>query len=199
MPDPLLLDIPHSFLTPRLHLRTFRAGDGPRLYEAVAESQAELRRFLGHLPWVAEELTQDSAELRCRRCEAYFFSRADLPYLAFETATGRLVGSFGLHRTDWQVPKTEVGYWLRTSATGQGYASEGVNALVDWAFAGLTAQRVELVTDEANTASRRVAERCGFALEGVLRHAQRAPDGSLRNTCVYARLPGDTAPQGMAS
>ena len=169
MPDPLLLDIPHSLLTPRLHLRTFRAGDGPRLYEAVAESQAELRRCLGHLPWVAEELTQDSAELRCRRCEAYFFSRADLPYLAFETATG------------------------------QGYASEGVNALVDWAFAGLTAQRVELITDEANTASRRVAERCGFALEGVLRHAQRAPDGSLRNTCVYARLPGDQAPQGKAS
>jgi RimJ/RimL family protein N-acetyltransferase len=189
MPDPLLLDIPHSFFTPRLHLRTFRAGDGPGLYEAVAESQAELRQFLGHLPWVAEALTQDSAELRCRRCEAYFFSRADLPYLAFETATGRLVGSFGLHRTDWQVPKTEVGYWLRTSATGQGYASEGVNALVDWAFAHLTAQRVELVTDEANTASRRVAERCGFALEGVLRHAQRASDGSLRNTCVYARLP----------
>ena len=28
MPDPLLLDIPHSLLTPRLHLRTFRAGDG---------------------------------------------------------------------------------------------------------------------------------------------------------------------------
>lgn len=191
MPDPLLLDIPHSFLTPRLHLRSFRAGDGPRLYEAVAESQAELRRFLGHLPWVAEELTQDSAELRCRRCEAWFFSRADLPYLAFETATGRLVGSFGLHRTDWQVPKTEVGYWLRTSATGQGLASEGVNALVDGAFRHLQAQRVELVTDEANTASRRVAERCGFTLEGVLRHAQRAPDGSLRNTCVYSRLPAD--------
>jgi len=33
-----------------------------------------------------------------------------------------------------------------------------------------------------------VAERCGFELEGVLRHERRAPDGSLRNTCIYARL-----------
>lgn len=190
MTDPLLLDIPHEFKTPRLHLRTMRAGDGPLLHPAIAESLPELRRFLGHLPWVAEEATPTAAELRARRCEAYFASRADLVWLAFDAASGRVVGSFGLHRTDWNVPRTEVGYWLRSSATGQGYASEGVSALAAWAFAGLKAQRVELITDEANTASRRVAERCGFALEGVLRQHQRASDGSLRNTCVYARLPG---------
>jgi RimJ/RimL family protein N-acetyltransferase len=190
MPDPLLLDIPREFTTPRLHLRTMRAGDGPLLHDAIAESVPALRQYLGHLPWVAEEPTQTSAELRARRCEAFFASRVDLVWLALDKATGRVVGSMGLHRTDWNVPRTEVGYWLRSSAAGQGYASEGVNALVGWAFAGLKAQRVELMTDEANAASRRVAERCGFALEAVLRQHQRAPDGSLRNTCVYARWPG---------
>jgi RimJ/RimL family protein N-acetyltransferase len=43
-------------------------------------------------------------------------------------------------------------------------------------------------TDVANLASRRVAERCLFALVGILRQERRATDGSLRNTCVYARL-----------
>ena len=51
------------------------------------------------------------------------------------------------------------------------------------------AHRVELVTDEQNLASRKVAERCGFELEGIHRNVQRAPDGSLRNSCIYARLP----------
>lgn len=189
MPDPLLIEVPTELRTERLLLRPFRAGDGVALQEALAESIPELRRHLWFLPWVAEDPTPQSAELRCRRAAAAFMSRSDLPYLAFECASGRLVGSVGLHRTDWQLPKTEVGYWVRSSEAGKGYVSEGVNALVAWAFEGLGAVRVELVTDESNTASRRVAERCGFTLEGVLRHTMRAPDGGLRNGCIYARLP----------
>ena len=140
MPDPLLLDIPSRIETDRLVLRTHRAGDGPALHEALVESLVELRRFLGHLPWIAEEQTLESAEVRCRRCEANFVARTDLAYLAFEKSSGRLVASVGLHRTDWQVPKTEVGYWVRTSAAGRGYVTEGVRAVVTCAFDRLRGQ-----------------------------------------------------------
>jgi RimJ/RimL family protein N-acetyltransferase len=189
MANPLLVDVPVRIETQRLVLRPHRSGDGRALHEALVESITELRKFLWFLPWVAEEQTPDSAEVRCRTCEANFTARTDLPFLAFDRSSGRLVGSVGLHRTDWQVPKTEVGYWIRPSATGNGYAVEGVRALVDWAFDGLGAHRVELVTDEQNLSSRKVADRCGFELEGIHRNVQRAPDGSLRNSCIYARLP----------
>jgi RimJ/RimL family protein N-acetyltransferase len=49
--------------------------------------------------------------------------------------------------------------------------------------------RVELITDEDNERSRRVAERCQFTLEAVLRNERRAPAGDLRSTCIYARFP----------
>ena len=189
MPDPLSFPVPPTIETPRLLLRHFRVEDAPALHEALAESADELRAFLWFLPWVAEEQTLQSAEVRCRRAEANFLLRADLPYLATEKATGRLVASIGLHRTDWALPRTEVGYWVRRSAQGQGYATEGVSALTAWALGELGARRVELMTDELNLGSRGVAERCGFHLEGIYRHTMRAPDGSLRNSCVYARLP----------
>jgi RimJ/RimL family protein N-acetyltransferase len=189
MPNPLLVDVPDHFETRRLMLRPHRRGDGPVLHDALVESIDALRRFLWALPWVAEEQTQDSAEIRCRRCEANFLSRTDLAFLAFERTTGRLVGSVGLHRTDWDLPKTEVGYWTRTSEAGKGYAAEGAQALVTWALDRLGAQRVELVAEDRNVASRKVAERCGFALEGVLHNVVRGPDGRLRNNCIYARLP----------
>jgi RimJ/RimL family protein N-acetyltransferase len=188
MPNPLLVEVPAIIETPRLILRQHRSGDGAALHEAIVESIAELRRFLWFLPWVAEEQTLDSAEIRCRKCEANFIARTDMPFLAFEKASSKLVGSVGMHRPDWDVPKTEVGYWIRPSAAGNGYVTEGVQALVALAFDGLRARRIELVTDEQNIPSRKVAERCGFELEGVLRSVQRAPDGSLRNTCIYARL-----------
>jgi RimJ/RimL family protein N-acetyltransferase len=189
MPNALLVDVPDRFETDRLILRTPRTGDGPVLHEALVESIVELRQFLWFLPWVAEEQTRDSAEIRCRRCEANFLSRTDLPFLAFERSTGRLVGGIGLHRTDWDLPKTEVGYWIRPSEAGKGYVTESVQTLVAWALSGLGAQRVELVTEDTNVASRSVAERCGFVLEGVLHNVLRGPDGSLRNSCIYARLP----------
>jgi len=187
--DPLLLDIPAPIETARLVVRPHRAGDGPVLHAALAESIVELRRFLWNLPWVAEDPTPGSAEARCRTCESNFIARTELAFLVFEKASGVLVASVGLHRIDWRVPKMEVGYWVRTSAAGNGHATEAVRAVVSCAFEHLGAERIELVTDEENVASRRVAERCGFALEGILRHAQRGRDGGLRNNCLYAKLP----------
>lgn len=187
--DPLLVDLPLAIDTARLRLRPFRADDAAALHEALRESIVQLREHLWFLPWVAEEPTLASAQVRCRRAEAAFLLRADLPYLAFERATGRLVGSVGLHRTDWALPRTEVGYWIRSGDTGRGFASEGVAALTDWALTALKAVRVELVTDERNRGSRAVAERTGYVLEGIVRNAARSPDGVLRHHCLYARLP----------
>jgi len=188
MSDPILFPVPTSIETSRLLLRNFRLEDAPALHTALVESIGELRKHLWFLPWVAEEPTIQSAEVRCRKAEANFILRADLPYLAFEKATGRLVASVGLHRTEWDLPKTEVGYWVRSTETGKGFASEGVVALTAWALNELGAKRVELVADENNMGSRAVAERCGFQLEGVLHNVMRAPDGGLRNSCIYAKL-----------
>jgi RimJ/RimL family protein N-acetyltransferase len=189
MPDPFRFSVPELFETDRLLLRPVRVSDAQQLHEALKESVTELREHLWFLPWVAEEQSLQSAEVRCRKAEANFIIRADLPYLAFVKQTSRLVASVGLHRTDWSLPKTEVGYWVRSSEAGKGYATEAVLALTNWALTGLGAKRVELVTDEINHGSRKVAERCGFSLEGILHSTMQSPDGKLRNACIYARLP----------
>jgi RimJ/RimL family protein N-acetyltransferase len=188
MPDPTVFDAPESIETPRLLLRVFRQSDATALHDALIESIEELRTHLWFLPWVAEEQTLQSAQVRCRRAEANFLLRTDLAYLVFEKQSGRLVASAGLHRTDWTLPKTEVGYWVRSSETGKGYATEAVNALCRWAFESLGAERIELVTDEENLGSQAVAVRCGFALEGRLQHVMRDQNGGLRNSHVYAKL-----------
>jgi RimJ/RimL family protein N-acetyltransferase len=193
MPDPILIDIPTAIVTERLLLRQPQSGDGPAMFAAVTESLPELRQFLASLPWVAAEQTIEASEVYCRTAQTNFLSRKDLPFLIFEKDSGELAGACGLHRTVWETPKTEIGYWCRTSRNGHGLISEAVKALVNYAFRHLGAVRIEIVTDEENHASRKVAERCGFVLEAVLRHERRAPDGLLRNTCLYARFPAESA------
>jgi hypothetical protein len=196
MTVPVLISVPSALESERLRLRTPHAGDGELLHEALAESLAQLRRFLASLPWVAEEQTVESAEIYCRKAHANHLARTDLPFLVFRRDTHQLVGCVGLHRPDWALPKLEVGYWCRTSQLGNGFVTEAVNALVSLACGPLGAVRLELITDEQNRPSRRVAERCGFTLEGILRNERRAPDGSLRNTCVYARTTGERSAMG---
>lgn len=87
---------------------------------------------------------------------------------------------------DWAVPKFEIGYWCRTDKVGQGFVSEATLALAQHAFLGLGAKRVALRMDDRNRRSRSVAERLGFVHEATLKNNDRATDGSLRDTRVYA-------------
>ncbi len=85
----------------------------------------------------------------------------------------------------------EISYWLRTSATRQGYATEAVRLLVDVAYDQLQARRIALTCDQHNIASRRVAEHAGFVLEGTLRSSVLGSDGRPADSLVLSLVPGD--------
>jgi len=181
-----MVDIPIALRTARLDMRPPSEDDGARLHAAMRESIGELREFLSALPWVDRGVSLASADSHCRTVRSRFLARRELSYFFFERARGQLAGSAGLYRPEWSIPRFEVGYWCRTSKTGQGLTTEAVRAVMRMAFDTLCAERLELITDEANVRSRRLAERTGFGLEGIHIRDRRAPDGTLRNTCVYA-------------
>ena len=184
-PEPALVNVPEEIATERLVVRPPRPGDGQALNAATIESAAELQPWM---PWANPLPPVEPSEAYARKAHARFVSREDLPYRAQLKRTGEFVVGSGLHRIDWNVPRFEIGYWCRTRFVGQGYVSEVVRALSEMAFATLGAQRVEIRMDATNLRSRRVAELCGFVLEGVLRRETRTHRGELRDTCVYARL-----------
>jgi RimJ/RimL family protein N-acetyltransferase len=191
MIDPLLVDVPERLQTARLLLRRPLPGDGAALFEAVRVSLAELRPWM---PWAQAEGTLDDAETTVRRMHALFALREDLTLFMFERdasgGEGAFVGSSGMHRIDWSVPRFEIGYWRRSGLAGRGLVSEAVRAICRMAFESLGAQRVEIRMDDRNAASRRVAERAGFAFEGLLRQDTLAVDGVVRDTRVYSRVRG---------
>jgi RimJ/RimL family protein N-acetyltransferase len=185
--DPLLIEIPEQFESERMVIRIARPGDGAAVNEAIRESHAELKPWM---PWAQAVPSVEESEAHGRRCHAKFHAREDLQYRGWLKGAGTFAVGSGLHRINWDVPRFEIGYWVRTSLAGRGYVSEMVHALTRLAFETLAAERVEIRCDDHNQRSWRVAERCGFALEGVLRRDSRGPDGSVRDTRVYAKLRG---------
>jgi len=81
------------------------------------------------------------------------------------TRAGTIVGACGLAMTEGPAP--ELGYWLGTPFWGQGYATEAVRAVIDYAFTELEHEALQAGARVTNPASRRILEKCGFQWTGV--------------------------------
>ncbi len=159
---PILVEFPEYIETERLRLRAPRPGDGAAVNAAVLESFDVLHRWM---PWAKQRPSVEESEATVRSFHAEFIAREDLPLLIFARDGGELVGGTGLHRIEWNVPRFEIGYWIRRSCEGRGYATEAVHTLTEFALGRLGAARVEIRCSHRNERSQRVAERCGFTLE----------------------------------
>jgi RimJ/RimL family protein N-acetyltransferase len=84
----------------------------------------------------------------------------------------------------------ELGYVVAEQARGRGVATSALALLTAWAFEHAEAHRIELLISVENLASQRVAERCGYMLEGVLRSAYVKP-GLREDTQIWSRLSSD--------
>jgi RimJ/RimL family protein N-acetyltransferase len=91
---------------------------------------------------------------------------------------------------DREAGEVELGYIVAPAARGRGAATEILRALSDWALASLGAMRIVLIIDVGNPASARVAERCGYTREGVMRSIHLKP-GVRVDAALWSRLPSD--------
>lgn len=105
-------------------------------------------------------------------------------------ARDHVLGGAQLYDVDGARSCAAVGYWLAPHARGGGVATRVVRLLARWGFERLALARLELTCGPDNTASQRVAERCGFTREGVLR-SHLPFQGERRDTVMYGLLPGE--------
>jgi hypothetical protein len=81
----------------------------------------------------------------------------------------------------------EIGYWIRASAVGRGYAREATAALARVAIRVCGVDRVEIRVDPANEASLGIPRALGFAEEATLRRRLPAGEGEApRDAVVFA-------------
>jgi RimJ/RimL family protein N-acetyltransferase len=106
---------------------------------------------------------------------------------------GEFVG-LGLAPTiDRDGAEIELGYIVPGRARGRGVAGEILRLLTEWAFGEAGALRSYLIIDVENRASERVAERCGYVREGVMRSIH-VKQGQRSDAGLWSRLPTDPEP-----
>ncbi|MER6447220.1 GNAT family N-acetyltransferase [Streptomyces venezuelae] len=107
------------------------------------------------------------------------------------TATGRRAGMISLHRHPKHAPS--IGYWIGRSGRGQGVATEAVVRICRWGFEDLGLPVITWMARVGNEASRAVALKAGFRMEGTLR-LRITSQGRLRDCWAGSLLPGELLP-----
>jgi RimJ/RimL family protein N-acetyltransferase len=98
------------------------------------------------------------------------------------------VGSIDLRIDPSDEQSAEVGYMVAPWARGHGYATAAVRRLCSWGFEALGLSRIVWKAYLGNDASRRVAEKAGFTIEGIQR-AGCAQRGERIDAWVGSLLP----------
>ena len=109
-----------------------------------------------------------------------------LPFTVLD-GEDRIVGMTTFMNVDETHRRVEIGStWYARRVQRTPLNTECKRLLLAHAFDTLGCIAVEFRTHAFNTQSRRAIERLGARLDGILRHHQRMPNGTLRDTCVYS-------------
>lgn len=101
---------------------------------------------------------------------------------------GMIVGNISVEqKSDVYGKDAEIGYLLITEKWSQGIMTEAVGQICDIAFSSLDIIRITGLVYEPNSGSRRVLEKNGFLLEGILKNAV-VKEGRVYDLCVYGKL-----------
>ena len=135
------------------------------------------------------------ADFPARWLERYEAGRRDGTREAFAAVDGdgRFLGLGLAVEIDREAREVELGYVVAPDARGRGVATAMLRALTEWAFAEAGAVRIRLVVDVVNEASLRVAERCGYVREGVMRSVH-FKGGKRIDAVLLSRLASDPDP-----
>jgi len=180
IPKPELVE--GSFL-----IRPYRPEDVEPTFAAVRESVEALSPWL---PWCHANYAIEETREFVQFATGAWAKETDFSFAVFDPARGEHLGGVGLNQINRIHNFANLGYWVRTSACGQGIASRSVRQVAGWAFAELGFNRIEIMVAVDNRASQRVAEKAGAQREGILRR-RLAVGKAGQDAVVFSLLPED--------
>ncbi len=148
---------PTEITAGRLHLRPWEPGDEPELASALDDSQVTR--------WTT--LAAEGAASVISASQQRWADGTGAEFAVLGAASGGLLGGVGLYQM--QDRDADIGWWTRSSGRGQGVGGEAVQVLSRWAFGARGLHRLRAQVEVGNWASRALAEKAGFTVEGVLR------------------------------
>jgi RimJ/RimL family protein N-acetyltransferase len=152
-----------ELVTQRLRLRAMCPRDAAALLSILGDP--EVTRY-HNMPTMTTLIEAQSA---LERLEQRYAARDTIRWAIEPVGHGKMIGTVGLLRFDFEQRRAEVGYELARHWWGRGLAPEAVAAVIRYGFSVLRLHRIEAGVLPGNDASVRVLQKLGFLEEGTRR------------------------------
>lgn len=146
-----------------VQIRPYQRDDEHALLEAVRESWQQVGPWM---PWCHQNYSIEDARSWVQATIEGAKTGSLYDFAIF--SQGEFAGGCGINNINDQDRVANLGYWIRTSCTGQGIASSAVKQLLGWVFANTDLNRIEIVVAVDNHRSQRVAVQVGAQRDAVL-------------------------------
>ncbi len=161
----------------KVELRPQRVSDAKRFYQIIKNPNFEFMRIpLDNIKDEIKFLKQNVS--RRRKNFAY-------NYTIF--CDGEIVGGCGIKIDQHRTFNGEIGYFIEQAYWGKGIATQAVKKLERIGFDELGLNRIEILMDVRHKASEKVAIKCGYNKEGVMKKAIKT-DNSYYDAFLYAKV-----------
>lgn len=97
---------------------------------------------------------------------------------------GQVVGNISFNTISYELKKVEIGYWLSSDHQGKGIVTKSASKLIAYAFNELKMEKVQISAAVENESSRKVCERLGFKLEGIISRSENL-NGQIVDHAIY--------------
>lgn len=106
-------------------------------------------------------------------------------FLVIDNTRNDIVGYIDVKSIDWNIPKAEFGCYFDLEHCGKGIATEAMNKVIDKLFNEEGFNKLFLRTHKENVAARKLAKRCGFEIEGMIRNDYKKANGEIVDLVYY--------------
>lgn len=149
-----------------VRIRRSEVDDAERVFAAVQASLPDLTRWM---PWAHPGYTLEDSRMWLDLCCEGWEKGTQYSFIAVDVETGEVLGDSSISQINRMNGFANLGYWVRSTATGQGLGSALARRVARFGVEALRLNRLEILAAAGNRASQRVAEKAGATREGVLR------------------------------
>ena len=174
--------IPDTLSDGRIRLTRYRMEHVEQLFAAASSSQKELQPWM---PWCHPDYKIEESHAWVRMQIEKWDARREFEFAIESVSDGAYLGGCGLNSLSTVNRLANLGYWVRSSTTGQGVAGAATRVVARFGLQSLGLHRIEIFMAVGNIASARVAAKAGAQKEGILRH-RLLLHGQLHDAVMYS-------------
>ncbi len=167
-------------------IRLLTSEDQQGFFNLIEQNRARLEAFFSGT--VSKTRTLEDTKKYVEEIIEKIEQRTYLPFLVIDTHNNSLAGFLDIKNIDWNIPKGELGCFISEEYSNKKISTKALKVFTDYCFENYGFKKLFLRTHESNHSAKKLAESCGFQVEGIIRRDYKTTTGELVDLLYYGKL-----------